>query len=269
MTGGLPRLKWHMLRRRRSDPAFLRANLAAGLDTDASLEVDVAVTRDGHFVCLHDLTLDRETTGTRAVAEASRADLERLRQRGPDGAVLDSPPLFLDEIVLALARRERPFAGTVQLDMKEAGKRFGDVLLGRLRETLSGQVGAFIISGTDADLVRRIGAAMPEVARGFDPLDVYAAGPPTTTAEFEALADTTLRLAPGLRTHYLEANLILRGLDHGVNLVERVGAGGAEIDAWTVDADRPGVREALDRLIAAGCRQITTNDAEILEAMLG
>lgn len=268
MIGRLPRLKWHMLRRRRSDPPHLRANLAVGLDADASLEVDVVVTGDGHFACLHDLTLDRETTGTGPVAAASRAELTQLRQRDPAGAVLDSAPLFLDEVVAALARRERPFLGIIQLDMKEPGERLGDALVGQLRETLGAHLGAFIVSGTDPDLVRRIGAAMPGAARGFDPLDVYAGNPPTTAAEFEGLAETTLRLGPGARTYYLEANLILSGLEHGVNLVERIGTSGAEVDAWTVDANRPGLREKLDRLIGVGCRQITTNDSETLEAML-
>lgn len=267
MMGSPPRLKWHMLRRRRSDPPHARPNLAAGLDAHASLEVDIVVTHDGHFACLHDLTLDRETTGTGPVAEASRAELMQLRQRGPGGATLDSPPLFLDEIVAALARRERPFLGIVQLDMKVPGERFSDGLAGRLREMLGAHAAAFIVSGTDPDLVRRIGVAMPKVALGFDPLDVYAAGPPSTAAEFEDLAETTLRLAPGLQTYYLEADLILAGLEQGVNLVERVGGNGAEIDAWTVDANRPDVRAVLDRLIAAGCRQITTDDSEILETL--
>ncbi len=60
----LPRLKWHMLRRRRGDPPFFRRNLVAGLEAGAALEVDLVVTADGHFLCLHDLTLDAETTGT-------------------------------------------------------------------------------------------------------------------------------------------------------------------------------------------------------------
>ncbi len=31
----------------------------------------------------------------------------RLRQRGTNGEVLDDPPLFLDEVVAAVARRGR------------------------------------------------------------------------------------------------------------------------------------------------------------------
>ena len=70
-----PRLKWHQLRRRRSDPVFLRANLDAALATRAACEVDLVLTLDGHFVCLHDLTLDDETTGSGPVATAGRVRL--------------------------------------------------------------------------------------------------------------------------------------------------------------------------------------------------
>src|SRR5262252_4496483 len=95
---GRVRLKWHMLRRRKSDAPFLRQNLSAALQGGAPCEVDIAFTADGHAVCLHDATLDRETTGHGRVAEHSRLDIERLRQRTPYGATLDSPPLFVDEI---------------------------------------------------------------------------------------------------------------------------------------------------------------------------
>ena len=63
-AGGRPiALKWHCLRRSRTDPAFSRANLRAGLAAGAVVEVDLAATADGDLVCLHDLMLDRETTG--------------------------------------------------------------------------------------------------------------------------------------------------------------------------------------------------------------
>ena len=47
-----------------------------------------------HLVCLHDLTLDAETTGSGpVVAAVRRAAIERLRQRAPDGTPLADPPL--------------------------------------------------------------------------------------------------------------------------------------------------------------------------------
>ena len=78
MSRKAARLKWHMVRRRRDDPAFLRRNLVAGLEAEAALEVDLVLTADRHFVCLHDLTLDAETTGTGPVASARRTDLDAV-----------------------------------------------------------------------------------------------------------------------------------------------------------------------------------------------
>jgi hypothetical protein len=62
-----PRLKWHMLRRRKSDAPFLRENLVAALRAGAACEVDLAFTADGHALCLHDATLDRKRPDTVAL----------------------------------------------------------------------------------------------------------------------------------------------------------------------------------------------------------
>ena len=74
-----------MLRRRKSDAPFLRENLVAALNDGAACEVDIAFTADGHALCLHDPTLDRETTGRGLVAATARSQIERVLQRGSDG----------------------------------------------------------------------------------------------------------------------------------------------------------------------------------------
>jgi glycerophosphoryl diester phosphodiesterase len=262
-----PRLKWHQLKRRRSDAPFLRVNLEAGLAAGAALEVDLVATADGDFLCLHNLTLDAETTGTGPAAARTRDEIMRLRQRAPDGRAID-PPLFLDEVAAAAARRWRPGCGRVQLDLKEPAGRFDDALISLLRETL-GDPAPYIASGTDWRLIERLRADIPGLALGFEPLGLYGERIPRHAAEFEALAEKTLRLAPFVEMYYLQAELVLAGLDLGVNLVERVGRNGAEVDAWTIDANRPYLSADLCRLIAAGVDQITTNDALLLEAMLG
>lgn len=264
----MPRLKWHMLRRRRSDPPFLRTNLLAGLAAGAALEVDLVATADGDFVCLHELTLDEETTGSGPVALATRAEILQLRQRGTDGAMLDAPPLFLAEIVTEVNRLHRPSHGLVQLDIKKTPSRYDERLVGWLADTLGGAAPRFIASGTDWDVIARLRGAIPELVAGYDPLDLYAEGPPRNAAECEALAKRALRISPDADIYYLEARLVLDALGAGVNLVERFTANGAEVDAWTVDADRPNLRDDLDRLIAAGVHQITTNDPDELASML-
>jgi glycerophosphoryl diester phosphodiesterase len=259
-----------MVRRRRDDPAFLRRNLVAGLDAGAALEVDLVLTADGHFVCLHDLTLDAETTGAGPVASARRTDLERLRQRGPDGAMLDDAPLFLDEVVAAVARHRRPGGGLVQLDMKDPPERLDDDSVARLREALGAHAGDFIAGSTDAGFLDRLRIAMPELARGYDPLALYGFGKriPDDRAGFEKIADEMVRLAPDAAIFYLQADLILAALRTGVDLVAAAHAAGAEVDAWTVDTTPPGVRDALTTLLDLRVDQITTNEPDMLAPLI-
>ena len=267
MTARPPRLKWHMLRRRRTDPPHLRANLEAGLATGAALEVDVAFTADNDFVCLHDLTLDRETTGSGLVAEHARREIESFHQRGNDGKPLTNSPLFLDEVVAARAHHPMR-ACQVQLDIKEPAARFDAAIFERLRALLGDAAPAFIIGTTDAALYTRLRSELPGIATGFDPLALHEKQMPATAPEFEALADATMRLCPGASIYYLNAGLVLAGLKKGVNLVKQVSATGAEVDAWTVDPTRPRVREDLRALVEAGAHQITTNDPEGLMSLL-
>jgi glycerophosphoryl diester phosphodiesterase len=263
-----PRLKWHKLRRRRSDAPFLRANLVAGLIAGAALEVDLVVTADSRFLCLHDPTLDAETTGTGLVAAATRAEVEGLRQRGSNGEILDAPPLFLDEVAAAVGRFGRASGGLVQLDIKEPSIRFDDATVAQFVGTIGMLRHRFIASGCDARLIACLCRVAPGLAGGFDPLNLYDLGALQSAADFETLADETLHLAPHAAIYYLEADLVLKSLSLGVNLVDRVTCDGAKVDAWTVDADRPQLRDVLQRLVGAGVHQITTNDPDELEIVL-
>lgn len=96
------------------------ASLAAGVPF---LEVDVATTRDGVLVLMHDDTLDRTTTGTGAVRDRTWAEIRALRIRRPDGVVLaDRVPRFAD--VLAWGRKAGAY---FELDVKRT-TRFADVV---------------------------------------------------------------------------------------------------------------------------------------------
>ena len=123
----------------------------------------------------------------------TRADLMRLRQRGPDGAVLDDPPLFLDEVVAAVARHRRPDGGLVQLDMKDPPERLDDAAVARLREVLGAHARHFIAGSTDAGFLDRLRAAMPELTRGFDPLALYGFGAAIARATAPALRGSPTR----------------------------------------------------------------------------
>lgn len=257
-----------MLRRRRSDPAFLRENLVAALERGAACEVDIVLTADGHAVCLHDLTLDRETTGSGLAAHHMRAEIQGLRQRGPDGAALDSPPLFLDEIAAIVRENAGAAPGQVQLDIKAPIEALTEEALRRIEATIGDVAPSFIAGGYDWTLIRRLAAAVPGVHAGFDPLDHYPRSCALDRDEFIGLGEKTLAIAPGAAMYYLEAKLVLAALDLGVNLIEMVGRDGAMVDVWTLDANRSNLQQDLRRVIEAGCHQITSNDPEALQPLI-
>ena len=267
MTRLAPRLKWHMLRRRKSDAPFLRANLAAALRAGAACEVDIVLSADGHALCLHDLTLDRETSGHGRVADSSRAQIERLRQRGADGSVLADAPLFLDEVA-ATVKDAAAAPALVQVDVKVRAGDLSAAALAHIAGALRGGSGAFIASAYDWAAVQRLVAAVPGLHAGFDPLALYPRTLDLDAGGLQQIATRALATATGASIFYLEARLILAALDRGVDLVREVTRGGAWVDAWTIDADRPQLHDVLQRLIGAGCQQITTNDPETLAPLV-
>jgi glycerophosphoryl diester phosphodiesterase len=240
----------------------------AALEQGAACEVDIVVTADGHALCLHDLTLDRETTGTGPAARHSRAEIERLRQRGPDGAVLASPPLFLDEIAAAVRAGPPMEEGQLQLDMKAPAGALTGKVLDRIALTLGDAASRFIAGGDDWTLIRLLAEAVPGLHAGFDPLAHYRRSCDLAADEFLRLGETVLGLAPGAEMYYLEAKLVLAGLDRGVNLIDLVTRHRAMVDVWTLDANRKGLRRDLRRLVEAGCHQITTNDPDALRPII-
>ena len=269
----VPRLKWHMLRRLKSDPAFLRSNLQAALHANAACEVDITLTADGHALCLHDRTLDRETTGQGPVASATRGQIERLRQRGADGAPGTEPPLFLDELAATVQAIGATLPAQVQLDVKVHMQAMTDHAVQRIASIIAGNAGAFVASASDWHVVLRLTDVLPALHAGFDPLALYprALFPHELgldAAGFRKLAHATLAAAPAASVYYLEARLVLAALDLGVDLVDLVTRDGAWVDAWTVDADHPALAHVLQRLIDVGCTQITSNDPLLLAPMI-
>ena len=264
----MPRLKWHMLRRLKSDPAFLRSNLHAALHANAACEVDLRLSADGHALCLHDRRLDRETTGHGPVGDATRAQIAQLRQRDADGAPGADAPLFLDELAATVRALGATLPAQVQLDVKVPAQDLTDAAVQHIAAIIGANAGAFVASASDWGAVLRLTEALPALHAGFDPLALYPRALELDAAGYAALARATLAAAPTASVYYLEARLVLAALDQGVNLVDAVTGNGAWVDAWTVDADHPDLRRVLKRLIDAGCQQITSNDPLLLETML-
>lgn len=264
------RLKWHKLRYRADDPPFQRHNLVAALAAGVPCEVDLRFTADHHALCIHDAVLDHETTLTGPVAAALRADIEAGRQRANRGHPLDTPPLFLDEVAAAVRQHGSVGPGLVQLDVKTPVAELHPEALARFGALLGPDAPAFIASGYQWDLIERLTAAAPGLRAGFDPLALYRQPQSMPAGQLRALAERTRAEAPDAEIYYLEANLVLAGLDRGVDLVELVAADrpGVLVDAWTVDPTRPRLAALLARLVGAGVGQITTNDPATLAPLV-
>lgn len=90
--------------------AAFRQAVADGADI---VETDLHVTRDGEFVCLHDATLERTTTGRGAVAEKTLAELRTLSANY-------GRPAFANERIPTLAELAQavPAPTVVALELK-------------------------------------------------------------------------------------------------------------------------------------------------------
>jgi glycerophosphoryl diester phosphodiesterase len=260
-------LKWHQLRRAAADPAHERANLREGIARGASLEVDLVLTRDGHFVCLHDDELAAETTGEGLVREHDRAALERLRQCDNRRRPLATPPLFLDEVVDVLAGAPADWPGRLQLDLKPPPAPLDDAAIGRFAALVEPVARHVMLAGTRWPAVLRLGRAVPGLRLGFDPLDIHEVAPPASTAEFTALGAYALAHAYEARIFYFHIPLLLRGLAQRVDLVALAQARGAEVDAWRLEPGHDQAEAKLTRLVEAGVDQITTDSPEALERL--
>ena len=62
-------------------------------------ETDIQRTKDGHFVILHDSTIDRETTGTGKCSDMNLAELKQLYKRYRDGSVSGERVAALEEFL--------------------------------------------------------------------------------------------------------------------------------------------------------------------------
>lgn len=119
----------------------------------AMLEVDVARTRDGALVLMHDDTVDRTTTGSGDVRNLTLAQLQALRLVDADGRALEAhPPSLAEALAWADGR------AVLELDVKR-GVSYEDVA----REVeAAGAMGRVIFITYSVDGAARMARVAPE-----------------------------------------------------------------------------------------------------------
>lgn len=259
LRGHTVRLKWHRLRRKLGDPVFSFPRLEEGLALGASLEIDLRLHAGGGFVVLHDDTLERETTGSGAVARVTAAELKSLRIRGGDGQPTGSPVLLLDDIA-ALIRRRVPTQALLQLDLKEEISQLSHSVVDGFADTLAGLGPNLTLSGGDWPAVKCLAERVPAIGTGYDPCELPEARRLENRADVAKLVDVTEQTACDANTIYLDYRLILVAERLGYDVVDAFHRHGQKVDAWTLNTDQPDCIGTLRRLVELGIDQITTDE---------
>lgn len=269
--------------------------LRACLEADARVvEVDITPLRDGHFAMLHDIELEAATDGTGYTFATSTAEITRLHYTNDDNAT-DEPVALLSQAI-SLVRRY-PRLQELQLDLKPHAPLTNAVLTTLLRLTAPVKKRVRVSSVADWS-VRRLHELDPDLALGFDPvlyLDMDGEKerlegiPPVQIGAYGYRDDHRLakrrwgpvtdylaarakvlatQVPPGTRW-FIRARLLSHALEDDFDWIAFLNAGGADVGAWTLDADRPGQLALAQRLVDAGVDHITTNDAPRLARELG
>ena len=266
LNGRQTRLKWHRLRRARSEGEFSSHVMAQGLQAGASMELDLTVRADGGFVVLHDDTLDRETTASGPVKCRDKASLAGAHYRH------SGLPVILSEDLAALLTTAHPSA-LLQFDMKDDLDAISDRGLDHLADHFGQTSAPVIFSGGCPRLIAALAQRLPHLPRGIDPTDrLVDAWQTRGLNSLEGVLLPELRGLAAPDTCYLHWGLVLRAQAQGLDLIALCHAERVKVDAWTYTLANPASgfsdREwhEFHTLAALGADQITTDEAVATEA---
>jgi glycerophosphoryl diester phosphodiesterase len=270
--------------------------LKACLDAAArAVEMDISPLSGGDFLLLHDRLLERGTTGSGPTHAHTGEQTSGLFLTWR-GAVTDEPVGLLSQALDLVSRH--PYSVELQLDLK-AHTPLDDSELSRLVAALQpAKDRVRVTSGADWAL-RRLRALDPDLPLGFDPMLYLDLSPhqgeenglPTPpfrhgaygywddhplaiqrwgeAADYlAARAEALWAQAPSGAIWYIRAKLLARALAEGFDWIADLHRRGTQVDAWTLNPDRPADVELARQLVTAGVDRITTDDAPALARTL-
>lgn len=264
--GHVTRIKWHRARRRAADPVFTATRIREGMAVGASVEIDLVVHADRGFAVLHDLDVDRATTGTGHVRALSADQLRTMSLLDNRRRRIDEPVLLLEDLADTLRDTTIHPDALLQLDFKETAAALDDRALRVFADAVDPIAGHLILSCGDAVAVRELTGAAPGIRVGYDPCHGGAVKRVLASGRFDEFVADAVAASPLAEMVYLDKKLVLRADDRGVDLIEAFHAAGRTVDAYTVRRVNPFTRRTITRLLALRADQITTDDPERLVA---
>lgn len=255
-------LKWHRGRRRVSDPVFTGDRIVEAMRLGASVEVDLVVHADSGCAVLHDLELDRETTGCGKVRDTGAAALRQLHLRDNQGQPVSDRVLLLEDLCALLAKEQIHPDALLQLDFKEDLEALTLQLVANFGVSVAPIASSLILSGGDFEAIATLAKAAPGIATGYDPCYGESLARLQATGDYRGFIEQALVTAPDADMIYLAYDILLAAADAGIDLVASVHAAGRRVDAWTINRINPQTIAQVERLLSLKVDQITTDDPE-------
>lgn len=254
--------KWHRGRRTGSDPVFTGRRIIEGMRLGASVEVDLVIHAGHGMAVLHNLSLERETTGTGLVRETAPEVLRQLHLRDNAGNPIDDRVMLLEDLAALLAAEGAHPDALLQLDYKEDAEALAPATIAGFAAALAPVARNFILSSGDAGSVAMLTSAVPGLRIGYDPCHKGAIDQLMQDHDYAAFVAAAIAASPHAELDYLEYRLVLAAEDEGFDLIGAFHAHGRRVDAYTINhADAAGLALA-ERLLALKADQITTDDPE-------
>ena len=261
-------LKWHRAKRRASDPVFTPNRILEGMRLGASVEVDLVVHGERGYAVLHDLSAERETTGTGVVAQLSAADLRSFYLRDEAGVPLDQHVLLLEDLAdLLLADGLHPDA-LLQLDYKEDWRVLDQAAIATFKRAVAPVARHMILSSGDAEAVRLLAGGVAGLRIGYDPCHDGALDRLALSQDFAGFVRDAVAASPQADMIYLYFELVLEADRLGFDIVAAFHGENRRIDAYTINKADQVALPKVQRLLALKVDQITTDDPEGLSALV-
>lgn len=259
-------LKWHRGRRKASDPVFTAKRILEAMRLGASVEVDLVIHADHGCAVLHDKSLDRETTGSGLVRDASAETLRRLHLRGNDGTPLPDRVLLLEDLCDLLAKNPPHPDALLQLDFKEDLAALDPLTVENFAFAVSSLTNSIILSGGAFDAISLLANSAPGLMIGYDPCYGASLDRLKATGDHMSFIKGALDTAPAAGIIYLHHDIILAADQAGFDMIGAVHDGGRKVDAWTIGNANSTTIPKVTRLLELKVDQITTDDPEGLAA---
>lgn len=262
-------LKWHRARRKASDPVFTGARILEGMQLGASVEVDLVVHADRGYAVLHDLSVERETTGSGKVSELGAAALRSFHLRGEDGVPLPDTVMLLEDLCALLAQGGLHPDALLQLDYKEDWRALDAAAVASFKQSVAPVARHMILSSGDAESVRLLTEGVEGLRIGYDPCHDGALERLMQSRDFAGFVRDAVAASPKAEMIYLYYGLVLEADRLGLDIVAAFHTEGRRIDAYTINRANTESQPKVARLLELKVDQITTDDPEGLLALMG